>query len=179
MKYIKEIYDKLSQGAFLCANSTKEDMQSWYTDVLEHQEEYYNYYKPLGLLLTEGDGYFYFTRKEKKQELAKKIERFQYWIYILDFLKHFDSSLGPGSYVSKTRIFAKMDSDLTLTEKATKIANSSSGNHDKMVENILTEMAKMGFVELVSEMDGRYKVTSAYQYLEDMVNLITINDDGE
>jgi hypothetical protein len=37
----------------------------------------------------------------------------------------------------------------------------------------------MGFAELINEEDGTYKVTAAFRYAEDMVNLITIYNEEE
>lgn len=176
LKYIKDIYDKLSQGAFISENSTKENIQLLYKEICNHQEEYYQYFSPLGLILTEGNGYYYFTRKEKKQDIVEKIKRFEYWIRILDFLKLYDSSISSGSYITKLNICARIDSEDSLRERASKIADSTGKDYDKMVNDILEAMEKMGFAERVGDLDGKYKITSAYNYLEDMVNLISFKD---
>ena len=44
---------------------------------------------------------------------------------------------------------------------------------------LVDSMVRIGFSELVNEQSGKYKITSAYNYLEDIVNLITVPDDGE
>jgi hypothetical protein len=47
------------------------------------------------------------------------------------------------------------------------------------VEKLVDEMQKMGFLELADEKSGLHKVVAAYSYLEEMVNLITIDASDE
>ena len=37
----------------------------------------------------------------------------------------------------------------------------------------------MGFAEIINEQDQTYKVTSAFRYAEEMVNIITIYNEDE
>ena len=45
------------------------------------------------------------------------------------------------------------------------------------VEKLLDELAKIGFIELENELEGVWKVTSSFHYLEEMIDCITITED--
>ena len=47
------------------------------------------------------------------------------------------------------------------------------------MEKLISELTTMGFAELINEEDGTYKVTAAFRYAEDMVNLITIYNEED
>ena len=45
------------------------------------------------------------------------------------------------------------------------------------MEKLLDELAKIGFIELENELEGVWKVTSSFHYLEEMIDCITITED--
>ena len=47
------------------------------------------------------------------------------------------------------------------------------------MEKLVSELTGMGFAECINEQDGTYKVTAAFRYAEDMVNLITIYNEED
>ena len=70
MKYLQQIYESLSRGAFLSANTTREDAQNWYKDVIDNLEDYKCFFAKIGYCLEEETGYLYFSRKEARQNLT-------------------------------------------------------------------------------------------------------------
>ena len=42
------------------------------------------------------------------------------------------------------------------------------------VESLVKDLEKQGFVEMENELDGTYKVTSAFHYIEEMIDCLTI-----
>ncbi len=50
--------------------------------------------KGIGFHLEAGDGYFFFTRKETKVDLQRKLEAVSKWIDYLTFLKTYNSAFG-------------------------------------------------------------------------------------
>ena len=51
MKYLQQIYESLIRGAFLSANTTREDAQNWYKDVIDNLEDYKCFFAKIGYRL--------------------------------------------------------------------------------------------------------------------------------
>lgn len=62
MKYTSEIFQRLSNGKFISANSIDPMNRSLYRDIEENQQDYTDYFSQIDFLLCAGDGYFYFSR---------------------------------------------------------------------------------------------------------------------
>ena len=60
---------------------------------------------------------------------------------------------------------------MELREKARKLFRKQNTNQE-VVEKLISELTGMGFAEIINEQDGTYKVTAAFRYAEEMVNLI-------
>lgn len=178
MKYIQQVFDRLSRGGFISSDSVDEGTRIIFIDLEDHLEEYSGYFSHIGFILEEGNGYFYFSRKESKTALADKLKRFGHWIDVLDFLKAWEPSLGPGFTFIYADLMVKMDSDIELREKAKSLYENKVRN-DEICERLMDELSRQGFIEMLDEVTQRYQVTSAYRYLEDMVELIDFNDEDE
>ena len=139
MKYTEEIFNILSKGGFISSNSVSTQVKRLYDAIEEDLPDYYDYYKGIGFYLEGGDGYYYFTRKESKVDLERKLEAIQKWIDYLSFLKTYHSAFGPGF--------------------------------------LFQELESIGLIEKENELDGTYKVLSAFHYMEDLVDCITISEE--
>ena len=80
MKYTEEIFNILSKGGFISSNSVSTQVKRLYDAIEEDLPDYYDYYKGIGFYLEGGDGYYYFTRKESKVDLERKLEAIKKWI---------------------------------------------------------------------------------------------------
>lgn len=178
MKYIQQVFERLSRGGFISADSVNETIRNIFVDIDDCRDEYSDYFSQIGFYLEEGNGYFYFSRKETKTSLAEKLKRFGHWIDILDFLKAWEPSLGPGFRFMPADLMVKVDSDIELRDKA-KSLYENRGRNDEICERLVEELSRQGFIELYDEDTQRYQVTSAYRYLEDMVELIAFNEEDE
>ena len=162
MKYTEEIFNILSKGGFISSNSVSTQVKRLYDAIEEDLPDYYDYYKGIGFYLEGGDGYYYFTRKESKVDLERKLEAIQKWIDYLSFLKTYHSAFGPGFLFRAADIEIQIGCDIELKEKATKL---------------LKELESIGLIEKENELDGTYKVLSAFHYMEDLVDCITISEE--
>ena len=96
MKYTEEIFNILSRGGFISANSVSSTVKRYYDALEEDFTEYYDYYKGIGFYLEAGNGYYLFTRQETRVDLERKLEAVGKWIDYLSFLKTYHSAFGPG-----------------------------------------------------------------------------------
>lgn len=178
MKYVKDVFDRLSRGGFISSDSVDAEVRGIFIDLDDRKEEYAEYFDKIGFILEEGNGYFYFSRKETKTALTDKLKRFGHWIDVLDFLKAWEPALGPGFTFIEADLMVKVDSDIELRDKARMLYDSKTRNDD-ICESLIAELARQGFIELLDDVAQRYQVTAAYRYLEDMVQLITFNEEDE
>ena len=173
LRYTKEIFDILSRGGFISQNSVSQQRAHLYDAIEDDLSEYKEYYQGIGFLLEGGNGYYYFSRAENKVELADKIQRLAAWIDRLDFLKTFNQTFGSGFSFRKSNILEKFSSDIELKEKVRNLYPELK-THDEKMDKLIGDMEKQGFVELENALDGTYKVTAAFHYIEELVDCITI-----
>lgn len=175
----QKIFERMSKGGFLSVDSTDSEIKHLYDDIEENFSDYENYFQELGLRLETGDGYYYFARtQEAKLTIEQKLQSFAIWVDILDFLKTYDVTFSTGFQFRSTNILERINLDVELREKARKLFRKQNTNQE-VVDKLVSELTTMGFAELINEEDDTYKVTAAFRYAEEMVNLITIYNEEE
>lgn len=85
MKRSEEIFNILSKGGFIVSNSIKPQNNQLYDLIEEDEQEYADYFAGIGFQLDKGDGYYYFSRREAKVDLQRKLEAMCKWIDYLVF----------------------------------------------------------------------------------------------
>lgn len=173
MKYTEEIFNILSKGAFISINSVSPFTKTLYDVIDDDLAAYYEYFRGIGFYLEGGDGYYYFTRKDAKVDLERKLEAVCKWMDYLDFLKTFNTVFASGFLFRAADILVQINCDMELKEKAEKLF-SDRKKHEEVVGKLIEEMLKMGFIEMENEIDSTYKVTAAFHYIEDLMDCITI-----
>lgn len=173
MRYTKEIFEILSKGGFISQNSISQQRAHLYDAIEDDFQQYQEYYEGIGFLLEGGNGYYYFSRSESKMDLADKVQRLATWIDRVDFLKTFNTAFGPGFSFRKSNILEKFSSDIELKEKARHLYTDLKTNDEK-IDKLINEMDKMGFMEIENDLDNTYKVTSAFHYIEEVIDCLTI-----
>ncbi len=177
----QRIYERLSRGEFLSVDSTDSSIRHLYEDIEENVEDYADYFKEIGLQLESGNGYFYFSRLgEGKQTIEQKLESFSKWLDYLDFLKCYNQSFTAGYQFRKSHLIEQISLDIELKEKASHLFKKYGVDSNlEIVNKLLQEMQSMGFAECISEQDETFKITSAFRYAEELVNMIQIANEDE
>ncbi len=176
MKYTEEIFNILSRGGFISANSVSPAVKRYYDAIEEDLADYYEYYKGIGFYIEGGDGYYMFTRQESKVDLERKLEAAMKWIDYLSFLKTYDATFGPGFKFRPADIEVQISCQIELKEKASKLF-SDKKKFNEIVEKLVSELEKSGMIELENEHDSTYKVLTAFHYMEELVDCITISEE--
>lgn len=175
----QKIFERMSKGGFLSVDSTDQEIKHLYDDIEENISDYESYFLELGLRLEAGDGYYYFARtQEARLTIEQKLQSFAQWVDILDFLKTYNITFSTGFQFRSTHILERINLDVELRDKARKLFRKQNTNQE-VVEKLVSELTGMGFAEMVNEEDDTYKVTAAFRYAEEMVNLITIYNEEE
>lgn len=177
----QRIYERLSRGEFLSVDSVDTSVRHLYEDVEENLEDYTEYFKEIGLRLESGNGYFYFSRiGESKQTVEQKLDSFSKWLDYLDFLKCYNQSFTAGYQFRKSHLIEQISLDIELKEKANRLFKKYGvGSNVEIVNRLLQEMQNMGFAECINELDETFKVTSAFRYAEELVEIIQIVNEDE
>ena len=175
------IYERLSRGEFLSVDSIDASTRHLYEDIEENLEDYTDYFREIGLQLEAGNGYFYFSRiGESKQSIEQKLDSFSKWLDYLDFLKCYNQSFTAGYQFRKSHLMEQISLDIEMKEKANHLFKKyGAGSLVEIVNKLLQEMQSMGFAECVNELDETYKVTSAFRYVEELVDIIQIANEDE
>ena len=144
-------------------------------------EDYTDYFREIGLQLESGNGFFYFSRiGEGKQTVEQKLESFSKWLDYMDFLKCYNQSFTAGYQFRKSHLIEQVSLDIELKEKANHLFRKyGAGTHVEIVNKLLQEMLNMGFAECISELDETFKVTSAFRYAEELVEMIQMANEDE
>ena len=174
----KEIFEILSRGGFICQDSARTENKRLYDYMEEHYEEYKAYYQGIGFVLEQGNGYFHFSREESRTELTRRLTALGVWIDRLDFVKTFHGGFTAGCRFTPSAITEAIAADVELKEKARRLyegQRSVKATVDQLVDDLL----KAGFIELENEFEQRYRVTSAFHFLEDLVEMLTIMEEDE
>ncbi len=175
------IFEILSKGQFICSNSSDEEIRKLYNIIDDEEcfEFLSKYYLHINFILEKGNEYFYFSRKESKVDLERKIEQAFKWIDILDFFKTYDHSFSAGYRFSPADILVKTRLDAELKTKLESLKKYSGGreNHTEIVERILDNLEKDKFIEVENANLNQYKVLTSFQYLEQLVMTIHIPEE--
>lgn len=177
----QRIYERLSRGEFLSVDSIDASTRHLYEDIEENLEDYTDYFREIGLQLEAGNGYFYFSRiGESKQSIEQKLDSFSKWLDYLDFLKCYNQSFTAGYQFRKSHLMEQISLDIEMKEKANHLFKKYGAESlVEIVNKLLQEMQSMGFAECVNELDETYKVTSAFRYVEELVDIIQIANEDE
>lgn len=177
----QRIYERLGRGEFLSADSADIVIRHLYEDIEENIEDYTDYFQEIGLQLEAGNGFFYFSRiGESKQSIEQKLDSFSKWLDYLDFLKCYNQSFTAGYQFRKSHLMEQISLDIEMKEKANHLFKKyGAGSNVEIVNKLLQEMQGMGFAECISELDETYKITSAFRYVEDLVEIIQIANEDE
>lgn len=178
LRYTEDIFNLLSRGGFISNNSTQSRVRRMYDAIEEQQADYDEYFCGIGFHLEAGDGYYFFTRKESKVDLQRKLEAVGKWIDYLTFLKTYNSAFGPGLVFSAADIVVRINCDVELKDMAGKLF-SEKKSHEETVDKLIAEMERMGFIEQQDEIERTWKVLASFHYIEELVDCISLVDDSE
>jgi len=174
-KQAPEIFSILSRGHFISSNGSKGKLY----DIISHQENYpalKELYGHTGYVLERGHNYYYFSQPDElTQTVEKKLEQFAYYIDVMDFFSSMDQKPTVGTRYRVTQIAEECFSNERLKQKI--IALSRREKMVDKVSEIAGDLAQSGFFE--QEDEDTFKVMDAIHYLEQVISLIIIEEDGE
>ena len=178
IKQTAEIFEILSKGGFISSDSTNPNIRQLYTVIEDNQSELYDFFAAINFVLESGNEYYYFSRRENKVDLERKLEIAVRWIDVLDFIKTYDAAFSSGFRFQPADMVVKVGTDLELKEKLTGLKKlTGREKHEEMIDKIVNDLKRDGFIELENENTSTYKVVAAFGYLEELVACINIPEE--
>ncbi len=177
-KQTAEIFELLSKGNFICSDSAEDSNRKLYNIVEQNFEDLYEYFVAIDFILEKGDEFFYFSRKELKADLERKIEQTYRWIDIVDFCKTFDNAFGAGFRFTPSQIDQQLRVDASLKDKLDVMKRLvGDGNYTERIKKLINELCNYGYVELENEILQQYKVVASFKYIEQLILSISISEE--
>lgn len=174
-KQTAEIFSILSKGLFISSNGSAARL----FDVLHNEENFRvlkEYFSHIGFTLESGFNYYYFSQEEESNSvIEKKLEQFANYIDIMDFFSCLDNKPVTGTRYRATQVAEECYANERLKQKI--FALSKRDKLADKVSEISDYMTASGFFE--KEDEETYKVMDAIHYLEQVISLITIEEDGK
>ncbi len=174
-KQAPEIFSILSRGHFISSNGSKGKLY----DLINYEQNFAlleELFGHTGYKLEHGHNYYYFSQPEEPNLIMeKKLEQFAKYIDVMDFFSSMDLKPSVGTRYRTTQIAEECFSNERLKQKIYALSRREK-IVDKVAE-IADDMAQAGFFE--QEDEDTYKVMDAIHYLEQVISLITIEEDGE
>lgn len=174
-KQTAEIFSILSRGHFISSNGSKGKL----FDVISFEDNYEllrQYFSHTGYTLEKGHNYYYFSQPdEANMVVEKKLEQYAYYIDVMDFFSSMDLKPSVGTRYRITQIAEECFSNERLKQKIFALSRKEK-IVDKVAE-LANDLTQGGFFE--QEDEDTYKVMDAIHYLEQVISLITIEEDGE
>ncbi|MCD9018220.1 condensin complex protein MksE [Parachryseolinea silvisoli] len=175
-KQTPEIFSILSKGNFISSNGSRGKL----FDVINFEDNFQTlkeFFAHTGYHLEKGHNYYYFSQQEETNTIMeKKLEQFAYYIDVMDFFSSMDAKPVVGTRYRVTQIAEECYANERLKQKLYALSR-----REKMVDKvaeIANDLTAGGFFE--QEDEDTYKVMDAIHYLEQVITLITIEEeDGE
>lgn len=174
-KQTAEIFNILNKGLFISSNGSNRKL----FEVMEEEQTFMllkEFFSHIGFTLEAGYNYYYFSQAEENNiAVERKLEQFANYIDIMDFFSCLDYKPVPGTRYRITQVAEECYSNERLKQKIYSLSKK-----DKLVDKVaeISEyMATSSFFE--KEDDDIFKVLDSIHYLEQVISMITIDEDGE
>lgn len=175
-----EIFDILSKGQFVCSNAIDSQRRHLYKYIEENFDELEPKFREIGYQLEDGSNYYYFSRpNESNQNVESKIEKALRWLDILAFFTTFRKDLCRGARFQPYDILKQVEINLSLKEQLADLQKRTNlgKNYQEMLNDLIKEVQKEGFIDLENEMDQIWKILDSWDYMEKLVMAVNIQDD--
>lgn len=177
-----EIFEILSKGQFICSNAIDSHRRNLYRFIEEYFDDLNPKFREIGFQLEDGNNYYYFSRPdESNQNVENKIEKALRWLDILAFFTTYRKDLCRGARFRLHDILAQIDINLSLKEQLKDLQKKtiSGKNYQEMLNELLKEVQKEGFIDLENEMDQTWKVLDSWDYMEKLVMAVNIQEEDQ
>lgn len=90
------------------------------------------------------------------------------------YMKFFEEVLEVNEEISVASVKESIDNLNAAIEYYQNENNPNRKTHEEKIDKLVSDLERQGFVELENELDGTYKVTAAFHYIEELIDCLTI-----
>jgi len=174
----KEIWEKLSKGKFISANSQEYQQRQLYKNLEENEDEYRSFFSEIGYTLDHGRDYYQFCREVTVENTDISLNGLKKYLVLCNILKAWREDFFVGLDFRKTAFLEAIAEDPDLLSKVREF--SKKENYKEIVNDILSTLRQDGFIERIPDDETeKYFVTSAFNYIEDIFNNTIIYNEGQ
>ena len=164
-QHIEKIYQIILKGGYINENSSKNGNSELYEAIVSKESELRAYFKPLGYVLIQREGYFYFAHDEAHDSEAG-LELIVDYIEIANFFKILDSNFSTGYKFSLTSMEHQLNTNIELQDLCVKMKGIKANDNREFIQKIVDRLKKDGFIEERSAVNGEYIVLNSFEYIE-------------
>jgi hypothetical protein len=169
-----EIFAWLSQGKFISVDSPDPVQRHWFYLLAQSRERFFDYFFPIGFQLEQGEGYFFFSREEKKAVLEERIDKFLKWLDWLHLCLEIEPAFGPGFRFSVADLGAEIDERPRVLKQLRKLGLRGNPQKGEEALRLFTrELERAGFC--AQESEDQCRVLAAFAYLPRLIQRIQLN----
>ena len=174
----KEVWDRLSKGKFISANSQEYQQRQLYNSLVENEAEYKSFFEEIGYTLDHGRDYYQFCREVTAENTDNSLNGLKKYLVLCNILKAWREDFFVGLDFRKTAFLEAIAEDPDLLLKVREF--SKKENYKEIVSDILALLKQDGFIERKPDDEAEtYFVTSAFNYIEDIFNNTIIYNEGQ
>lgn len=171
-----EIFERLSRGHFISANSSDPDLAACYGALQAHADTLTAYFTHLGLQLRSGPGYYYLTRTTSRSSLEDKLDRLSRLIARMGWLKRYDPALGPGHVLSLPQLRAALQQRADLRRRLQQLPlKGTPRDDDERLLALLRSLERESFAEQTQDQPPTFRFLAAFHYLETLLRSLDVD----
>jgi hypothetical protein len=167
-----EIFDRLTKGQFLSANSHDPQHSQLYQAAKQALPALQAYFSVIDFRLQAGPGCLFLTKELPPAALEEKLSRFQRLLDGLAFLLAYDPGFGPGTHFQPARIWEACQQRASLRQQLDRLPARSGDRGLEKIRALARQLERESFCELTDERSETYHVLMSWTYLETLIDRI-------
>lgn len=173
--FFTPIFDHLSKGLFLYADSRQANHYQYYQYLHNHRDTFARQIVPLGFRLEEGTDYYYLSRPGKPIIWEDRKTRIFRLLDIVDFCYTYNPAWETGTEIAIQKLEEACQRSPVLSRKLQQLSLSlESKDTGNKLQQMFRLLERGGFAECLDESKGLYWISPAYAYLDQMFQALYI-----
>jgi hypothetical protein len=170
---VSKIFLHLKEGRFLSQNAPSKSEKALFEYLEKHYENLQEYFSFIGIDLSLGDGYAYFSSLDSRE---KRLEVIYELIDYLNFFYNYNPLFDVGFHFLIADIETKLKENMTLDLRLKKIKSLSGDTRRARLLALISKLEKRGFIACEDEYLQSYIVLNSFTYLVAFYNAIEIKE---
>lgn len=168
----EEIFEELRLGHFLVRNDPNRARRRLYHECEENSELLASYFRPLGYILNQGNGYFFFSKSLQRAQMEKKVGKILDMIDLIALFMEFDSSFDIGWRGAPSSLKESAEDNIVLKDRIDRIKGVRGDTMQTKCKDAFEKMRDNGYMAIENEENETYLVLDSYAYIYTFLNAI-------